>query len=54
MKATPGTSLTPPLFPSISVDSNTFSGVKKFFGAGDEDKEFVDPFAVVKFAGKEV
>lgn len=36
------------------VDSSTFSGVKKFFGADKGDKEFVDPFTIVKFAGKEV
>ncbi|KAM3186213.1 hypothetical protein ACTXT7_004799 [Hymenolepis weldensis] len=36
------------------MDSSTFSGVKKFFGAEKGDKEFVDPFTIVKFAGKEV
>ncbi|KAM7540784.1 hypothetical protein Aperf_G00000029183 [Anoplocephala perfoliata] len=36
------------------MDSSKFSGVKKFFGAGKEDKEFVDPYTVVKFAGKQV
>ncbi|KAM7540290.1 hypothetical protein Aperf_G00000029285 [Anoplocephala perfoliata] len=36
------------------MDSNMFSGVKKFFGAEKGDKEFVDPYTVVKFAGKEV
>ncbi|VDL89995.1 unnamed protein product [Schistocephalus solidus] len=36
-----------------TVDTDAFSGVKKFFGS-DEEKEFVDPFTVVQFAGKEV
>ncbi|VDK71593.1 unnamed protein product [Dibothriocephalus latus] len=37
------------------MDSDAFSGVKKFFGSSsDEEKEFVDPFAIVQFAGKEV
>uniref|UniRef100_A0A5K3EPQ9 C2 domain-containing protein n=1 Tax=Mesocestoides corti TaxID=53468 RepID=A0A5K3EPQ9_MESCO len=36
------------------MDSKTFAGVKKFFKGGNEDKEFVDPFTVVKFAGKQV
>ncbi|KAL7062964.1 hypothetical protein AAHC03_0807 [Spirometra sp. Aus1] len=35
------------------MDTDAFSGVKKFFGS-DEDKEFVDPFTVVQFAGKEI
>nr|CDS32028.1 myoferlin [Hymenolepis microstoma] len=36
------------------MDSNTFSGLKKFFGTEKGNREFVDPFTVVKFAGKEV
>ncbi|CDS40655.1 myoferlin [Echinococcus multilocularis] len=36
------------------MDSNAFSGVKKLFKGGKDDKDFVDPFALVKFAGKEV
>lgn len=35
------------------MDSDAFSGVKKLFKGGREDKDLVDPFTLVKFAGKE-
>ena len=38
------------LFP---VDTAFLQGVKKFFG-GTEQKELVDPYFVLNFAGKEV
>lgn len=35
------------------VDSNSFAGMKKIFGGAKGDREFVDPFTMVRFAGKE-
>lgn len=36
------------------MDSDVIEGVKKVIGLGDENKEFVDPYFIFSFAGKEV
>lgn len=38
----------------ISVDSDAFKGIKNLLSTSDEEKEFVDPYALVSFAGKSV
>lgn len=36
------------------MDSDFVEGVKKVIGFGDDKKEFVDPYFIFSFAGKEV
>ncbi|KAH8869935.1 Dysferlin [Schistosoma japonicum] len=36
------------------MDSDAFKGIKNLLSTSDEEKEFVDPYAVVSFAGKSI
>ena len=38
----------------ITVDTAFLQGVKKLFRIGEEQKELVDPYFLMNFAGKEV
>ena len=38
----------------LKVDSDIIDGVKRFFSPNEPKKDFVDPYAVFSFAGRQV